>query len=236
MPIATERGRSAAALRSLLLLLGLAASPWQGSVAAAGDAQIDPRLAPAEIEALAAEAFFWGMQQAGFYELRYLFTQSDANPAFRGINRVLHSRNLFTAKQRFATTPNASTLYSGGVFDLGAEPVIVTAEAVTDGRYWSIQAADQYARHFFFVGSPFTGNGAQHYLIVGPRWRGTLPPGFRGREIVRSPSDSMTLTLRLAVRDAEDASELAAARRVMEGVIMTPLGLWERNGRRPLPL
>jgi len=157
---------------------GLLFALAQGAPAAPDTAPIDPRLSGDEISQLTKEAFFWGMQQAGFYELRYQFTQNEANPAFRGINKVQHNSRLFTAKERFATTPNASTLYSGGSFDLSREPIIVTAGAVRDGRYWSIQAADQYAHWFFFVGSPFTGNDAQQYLIVGPDWKGVFPPSF----------------------------------------------------------
>jgi hypothetical protein len=197
---------------------------------------IDPALSNDEIRQLTKEAFFWGMQQVGFYELRYQFTQNERNPAFRGINRVQQNRQLFTAKQRFATTPNASTLYSGGSFDLSREPIMIDAAAVTENRYWSIQAADQYAHWFFFVGSPFTGNGAQRYLIIGPNWQGRLPANLTATQIVRAPSNAMSLTLRLAVKNADSAEDFAAAGRIMDGVFMAPLSLWEKNGGQPVAL
>ncbi|NUO86238.1 MAG: DUF1254 domain-containing protein, partial [Cupriavidus sp.] len=37
---------------------------------------IDARITPAQIEALTRQAYFWGLQQTGFYELRYVFTQA----------------------------------------------------------------------------------------------------------------------------------------------------------------
>ena len=195
---------------------------------------IDPALQPEEIKALTKEAFFWGMQQVGFYELRYQFTQNEANPAFRGVNRVQRNRELFTAKMRFATTPNASTLYSGGSFDLSDEPILVDVQAITEDRYWSVQAADQYAHWYFFVGSPFTGNQAQRYLIVGPNWRGKLPSELRGTQIVRAPSNAMSLTLRLAVKNVDSPEDLAAANKTMNKVFMAPLSVWRKNGGQPL--
>mgnify|MGYP001213430862 CR=1 FL=1 len=165
-----------------------------------------------------------------------MFTRREQAPAYRGINRVLANTRLFSAKERFATTPNASTLYSGGVFDLRRESIVVLTPRMPDGRYWSIQAGDQYAHWFFFVGSPFTGNEPQQYLIVGPDWQGRLPPGFKGPQIVRASSNAVVISLRLAVLDARSDGEMATAGAVLKGVTMMPLSLWERNGRKPVPL
>jgi len=206
------------------------------AASAADEALIDPRLGREEIEARSREAFFWGMQQAGFYELRFLFTQLREAPSFRGIDRVQASTRLSGAKERFATTPNSSTLYSGGIFDLRDESIVVLTPQMPAGRYWSVQAADHYAHWFFFVGSPFTGNAPQRYLIVGPEWKGRLPPGFEGREVVRATSNAVSIVLRLAVLDPRDPAELAKAAALLRGVTMLPLGLWEQGGREALPL
>ena len=218
-------------LAALLLVLAAAAPAF-----AEEGALIDPRLGREEIEQRSKEAFFWGMQQAGFYELRFLFTQQEQAPSFRGINRVLANTRLFTAKERFATTPNSSTLYSGGIFDLRKESIVVVTPQMPEGRYWSIQASDHYAHWFFFVGSPFTGNAPQRYLILGPDWKGRFPPGFEGRQIVRATSNAVSIVLRLAVLDARDPAELERAAALVKGMTMMPLSLWEKNGREPLPL
>jgi hypothetical protein len=216
----------------VVLLLGLCSL-----VTAAADAPlVDPSLTRAEVKQRTKEAFFWGMQQVGFYELRHVFTRMEQAPAYRGINRVLANTRLFSAKERFATTPNASTLYSGGLFDLRNEAIVVLTPRMPNDRYWSIQAADHYAHWFFFVGSPFTGNEPQQYLIVGPDWQGRFPPGFKGPQIVRATSNAVTITLRLAVLDARSDAELATAGALVKGVTIMPLSLWERNGRKPVPL
>jgi len=193
-------------------------------------------LSPSEVKQRAKEAFFWGMQQVGFYELRHVFTRMEQAPAYRGINRVKANTRLFSAMERFATTPNASTLYSGGLFDLRSEAIVVLTPRMPNDRYWSVQAADHYARYFFFVGSPFTGNEPQQYLIIGPDWKGRLPPGFKGPQIVRATSNAVMITLRLAVLDARSEHEMAVAGSLVKGITMMPLSLWERNGRKPVPL
>lgn len=197
---------------------------------------IDSALSTDEVKQRSKEAFFWGMQQAGFYELRHVFATMEGSPAYRGINRVMANTRLFTARERFATTPNASTLYSGGVFDLRHESIVVETPQMPEGRYWSAQAADHYAHWFFFVGSPFTGNAPQRYLIVGPDWKGRLPPGFKGSQITRATSNAVVITLRLGVLDPRDGNELAEAGRLVKAVSILPLSLWEQNGGKPVPL
>lgn len=195
----------------------------------------DTGLSAADVETLTAEAFYWGLNIAGFYELRYVYTQMEEHLAFRGINRMQVQNNLADASARYATTINASTLYSGGAFDVSNEPIVIEASNVTDKRYWSIQAGDQNANWFFMAGSQFTGNEAQRYLIVGPHWRGTLPPSFRSTEIIKATSDSFTLAIRVAVTTRDDA-DMAAARRVVNGVAAAPLGLWLAKGGKISPL
>lgn len=195
------------------------------------ESPIDPALSPAQISELTAQAFYWGLNIAGFYELRHLYTQREGQPAFSGVNRMQPNKRLFDASVRIATTVNASTLYSGGNFDVSDDPVVVEAGAVVDGRYWSIQAADQYAHWFFMVGSQFTGNAAQCYLIVGPHWRGTLPAAFRSTEIIRASSDAFMLSLRVAVT-TRDEKDMVAAGTVIDNVRVAPLALWQANGGR----
>ncbi|RVW07202.1 DUF1254 domain-containing protein [Prescottella agglutinans] len=221
----------AAVLSALALVSGC------GSAASAeGEAgPIDSSLSGEEVAALTEEAFYWGLNIAGYYELRHVYTQMEGQPAYRGVNRMQPQMNLFDAKIRFATTVNASTLYNGGTFDTSKEPIVVEIPAVTDGRYWSVQAMDQNVTTFFKAGSQFSGNAPQRYVIVGPEWRGDLPAGFKGTEIVKASSDSFTIAVRVGVTTRDDA-DLAAARATVSGVQAAPLSLWTANGGRVPPL
>lgn len=192
-------------------------------------------LSPAQISDLAAEAFYWGMNIAGHYELRYVYSQMEQHPQYRGLNRLMRQYQLADATARYATTINASTLYSGGTFDVREEPVVVEADAVTDGRYWSVQASDQNANWFMMIGSQFTGNGAQRYVIVGPEWRGTLPAEFRGTQIIRATSNTFNIATRVGVMDRSPEG-LAASGKVLDGVNAGPLSMWLKNGKALPPL
>lgn len=221
----------AAVLSALALVSGC------GSAASAEEqaGPIDSSLSGEEVAALTEEAFYWGLNIAGYYELRHVYTQMEGQPAYRGVNRMQPQMNLFDAKIRFATTVNASTLYNGGTFDTSKEPIVVEIPAVTDGRYWSVQAMDQNVTTFFKAGSQFTGNAPQRYVIVGPEWHGDLPAGFKGTEIVKASSDSFTIAVRVGVTTRDDA-DLAAARATVSGVQAAPLSLWAANGGRVPPL
>ena len=196
---------------------------------------IDATLSPDEIAARTAVAFYWGINIAGHYELRFVYTQLESHPAFRGINRLQPQYKLADATARYATTMNASTLYTGGAFDVSQEPVVIELDTVADGRYWSVQAGDQNANWFMMVGSQFTSNVAQRYLIVGPKWRGRFPPEFRSVEIIRATSNTFNIAGRVAVTDRSD-SDLNGARKVIDGIKAGPLSLWEKSGRRIPPL
>ncbi|WP_280417728.1 DUF1254 domain-containing protein [Nocardia carnea] len=191
----------------------------------------DPSIPPDDVAGLTAESFDWGIGLAGFYELRHVFAVHQDNPAYRGINRMQPTLELFDASVRYATTVNASTLYSGGVFDVSAQPIVIETDEVPGERYWSVQAVDPYINWFFMIGSQFTGNSAQRYVIVGPRWTGKLPVGLAGTQIVRSPSQSFSIAVRVAVTTRTD-EDMSGARRAVTGVRAAPLSQWHANGGR----
>ena len=91
-----------------------------------------------ETKAIAKEAFLWGMHPVAIYHLRYNQAQNEKSPRFSGVNRLNWYRRSMTASDRFATTPNATTLYGTAMLDLSKEPVVLTVPEIK-GRYWSIR-------------------------------------------------------------------------------------------------
>ncbi|GAB3628988.1 hypothetical protein PTE30175_00446 [Pandoraea terrae] len=209
-----------------------ASPPAPESLPASG---ISASLSTGELRNLVKTAYFWGLSQVGFYELRYVFTQDARMPAYRGINRLAQNRQLLTAKDRYATTPNASTLYSGGFFDVSRQPMVVMTPKVDDGRYWSIQALDPYAEWFIVAGSQFTENKPQHYLVIGPNWHGRLPPGFNANQVIRARSDTFSIVARIGLR-TRDSADFASAHRLMDGITMVPLDMWQQHGEQRIAL
>src|SRR5262245_24970816 len=109
--------------RTILVTVSLvcAAMLTQSSATRAQD-----KLTPAEAKAIGKEVFLWGMHPVAIYHLRYDLAQNEKNPTYVGVNRLRWNRKPITAADRFATTPNATTLYGTAMLDLAKEPVVLT--------------------------------------------------------------------------------------------------------------
>src|SRR5215470_15892844 len=197
-------------------------------------AQTASPLTPEEARAVAKEAFLWGMHPVAIYHLRYNTAQNEQSPKFVGINRLTWDRKPLPASDRFATTPNATTLYGQAMLDLAKEPVVITVPEVRD-HYWSIQFADNYARWWpMAIGSQFNAPGPLKRLLIGPNWSGKLPAGFVGAEITQSPSDFAEVTARVALTD-DTPEELKLVNGIQDGITLMSLSAWEAAGRKSLP-
>lgn len=122
----------------------------------------DETLTAAEARQIGKEVFFWGMHPVGIYHLRYNFAQNELNPRAAGINRLSWFRTPMKALPRAATTPNATTLYGVGMFDLSKEPAVITVPEIKD-HYWSVQLHDNYARWWHLIGSQFNAPAPVRY-------------------------------------------------------------------------
>jgi hypothetical protein len=217
-----------------LLIVFLAAfcwfNLWAPTVVAA---PISKDLPSGTIQASAQEAYIYGLQQVVFYEMRYGYTQLESSPHYVGIDRLWWLRQPITPEFRQIVTPNATTLYGFGFFDLSQEPLVVELPAVQD-RYYSFQAMDQYGDYFFYAGKQFTGTEAQKYLLIGPGWKGKVPGAFKGVEIIQAPSHAGFLVMRLALKDYNQA-EVHTVNEYQDQVTTTPLKEWVAYGKRGVP-
>jgi hypothetical protein len=132
-----------------------------------------------------------------------------------GINRFAHRRTLSDHTHRGVTTPNNDTLYSSAWLDLSGGPVIIDVPA-TGERYFSLALMDLFTDHFAYFGTRATGGRAVRAFVVGPTWRGRVPAGMR---LVRAPTNDVWALGRTLV---DGPSDLAAARAVQDGLVITP--------------
>ena len=158
---------------------------------------------PQEAAQIAEEAYVYGLQQAVFYETRFTFTQLEVAPVYAGINGLTFNSKPSGPDDRAVVTPNATTLYGAGFFDLSQEPLIVELPAIGD-RYYSFQAMDQYGDYFFYAGNQFTGREAQKYILVGPNWVGQIPAEFAGTNIINAPSAAGFMIVRIGLKSFAD--------------------------------
>ena len=189
------------------------------------------QLTAAETRAIAREAFFWGMHPIAIYHLRYNQAQNEKSSRFSGINRLSWYRKPMTASDRFATTPNATTLYGMAMLDLSKEPVVLTVPEIKD-RYWSIQFADNYSRWWpLMIGSQFNAPKPLRRLLVGPDWSGKVPADFVGADIMKSPSDFSVAAARVALTE-NTPEELKIVNAIQDGITLMSLSQWTAAGRK----
>lgn len=95
---------------------------------------------------------------------------------------------------------NHDTLLTGGWLDLSKGPLILYVPDFRD-RYYSVQFTDPFDVDFAYVGTRTTGTQAGNYLVTGPGWKGTVPPGMKQ---VSSPSNSVLMLGRILVYSDSD--------------------------------
>ncbi len=135
--------------------------------------------APAEVKAVAEEAFVYGFPMVMNYAVVYeAFVDKSSSQYKCGFNQLYNTARVFTPKDTAVVTPNSDTPYSFFCGDLRAEPVVFTVPKVDKARYFSVQLVDFYTCNYGYVGSRTTGNGGGTYLIAGPSWKGETPKGI----------------------------------------------------------
>lgn len=121
-------------------------------------------------------------------------------------NTVLHAQGLTTPQTQSVTTPNNDTLYSRAWLDLSQGPVTVTIPKAGD-RYLSVALMDMFSNNFSILGTRTTGGDGGTFRVVGPADPTT------GTEVIRAPTNSVWLLLRLFVRDPADVPAASTIQR-----------------------
>lgn len=182
-------------------------------------------------EAIATQAYVYGLQQAIFYGQRWVYTQNDSpdNIVYAGLNQFSWVRKQITPDYP-VVTPNATTLYGAGFLDLRAGPVVIEVPEITD-RYFSVQIMDQYGIFRMIVGSPFNGTKARKYILVPPGFTGDVPADFPTTDIVEWPALTAYGVVRMAVKTGTNA-EIETINGYQDQVTITSLAGWLANGNK----
>ncbi|GAA4360138.1 hypothetical protein GCM10023166_00570 [Paeniglutamicibacter cryotolerans] len=114
-------------------------------------------------------------------------------------------------------TGSTDLLYIGGWLDLRKGPQILHTPDM-DGRYYSVQfTGPSDSANFAYVGTRTTGTGAGDYVLSGPGWRGTMPPGMNH---IAAPTESALVIGRVFV---ESDADLPAAYALAKQIRLEPL-------------
>jgi hypothetical protein len=114
-------------------------------------------------------------------------------------------------------TGTDDVLYVGGLLDLSKGPQILHVPDMA-GRYYSVQFTDPSdGTNFAYVGKRTTGTEAGDYLIIGPRWKGTVSQAMTQ---IASPHNAVLVIGRVFV---ESDSDLPTAYELAKQIQLTPL-------------
>lgn len=153
------------------------------------------------------EAYIYGFPMVDSYRIQHSYFVDEKSPEYKGAWNVPHSvARVYTPDDKAIQTPNSDTPYSFLGADLRAEPIVISVPDVPDDRYYSLQFVDMYTHNFAYVGSRATGNQAGNYLLAGPDWQGSIPPGIDG--VIRCETRFAFVIYRTQLFDDADIEEV----------------------------
>jgi hypothetical protein len=200
-----------------------AAQPVPGKPAAPAGrtARPTPPLTSAEVHVTAKEAYLYGYPLVA--NARVLHAQA----LERGGAQLLAPLNQLAHAARSTFSPMAylDLAHCFAWLDLRAEPMLLTLPAVEDGRYFSVQLVDLYTHNLEYLGARTTGRAGGVFLIAGPGWKGSPPPGVV--KVVRAETQVVLALIRIQLRD--DAADLARVQSLRCGLRLQPLSAFLRK-------
>ncbi len=176
-------------------------------------------LTPAQARAIAKDAYIYGYPIVDSYRILYSYFVDKNSPDYKGPwNEVHNTAHVFTADDKAMQTPNSDTPYSELGLDLRTEPMVLTMPAIDKGRYYSAECNDLYTFIFSYIGSRSTGNEAGNFLIAGPHWKGTKPPGIK--KVIHCETELAFIFYRTQLFNAAD---LENVKKIQAGYKVQPL-------------
>lgn len=178
------------------------------------------------VESLALIVYYWGLPAVDTMGRTSGWQLMKAPGATMGLfpgapkNTMGYLDDYMPPAQRKVVTPNNDTIYGVGLFDLGADSVVIqTPTDAPKGHYWTIQIVDVFTTVTHQLGSASSTPGGK-FLLVGPDWAGQKPQGFL--DVLRSPTNVGGVFGRSFAARTPEAK--AKARAVLNQIGIYPLG------------
>lgn len=159
---------------------------------------------PEELKNITKEAYIYAYPMMEHYKMVYVLKAWKDSPVYEGaFNEITHNAVLLGPEYTTMVRPNNDTFYSNVIFDLRAEPMILSVPAISDDRYYSWQLIDLFTHNIGYIGTRTTGFKAGKYLIAGPSWAGEKPAGIT--KIIQTDVNILLALARTQVYSNDDA-------------------------------
>lgn len=184
-------------------------------------AQSAAKMTPAEALAIGTDAYVYGYPLVTMEMTRRVMTSVAApDGKLAPMGQFARLRTYPSPTDKEVTAPNADTLYTLAWLDLSKEPWVVGIPDMKD-RYYLMPMLSGWTDVFQVPGKRTTGTRAQKYLLAGPGWRGTAPPGLKR---YNSPTGLVWILGRIyCTGTPEDYNEVHA---LQDAVSLVPLSAY----------
>jgi hypothetical protein len=182
-----------------------------------------------EAKAIAEEGFIYGLPIVMNYAVMDEYAVDRNSGQFKApFNQINNEARVFTYKDTAVITPNSDTPYSILWTDLRTEPIVLSVPAVEKSRYYSVMLCDGNTFNYGYVGSRATGSEAGDYMVVGPDWQGSTPPGIK--KVFRSSTQFSAVAYRTQLFNAADMPNVE---KVQAGYKAQPLSAYLKQPAPP---
>lgn len=190
-----------------------------------------PAFAQDDTKALAREAYIYTYPMVKNYLTMYQYALEPGGSQYKGpFNTIVNVARVYTPEDTAIITPNSDTPYSFVVFDLRAEPVVVTMPPIDKDRYYSLQLVDLYTHNVDYLGTRMDGNNGGDFLITGPGWKGDVPKSIK--RIVAMPTELAIGLVRTQLLSPDDLDKV---KEIQTGYKAAPLSVYAGTEAPPAP-
>jgi hypothetical protein len=182
---------------------------------------------PAFVRTVGRMAYVWGWPLVYVYNQRNELTKVpealllDNAVCVAPMNQLAMLTNYANPAEKLVADPNQDVIYGLGFLSLEKEPVVVQAPDFGN-RFWTLPIYDARTDQISQLGLQY-GTKPGFYMIVGPNWKGDVPPGIAG--VVRSSTDYAAIMPRIFMDDTPE--DHVAIQPLLNQIMLYPLSQFD---------